>query len=492
MSERVAAIAGASEKLKGWWRSPFRIVYGNSAPKHVDTGADAGGWPALITAGLSVALILIDGFIISAAAPEITAAFSIGADRMGWLIAAYTLPLAVAPVVFGMMGDRFGLKRLFFLGMSLLIAASLLCALSRDLTELTACRFLQGMGAAMLSPQTLAAAAAAFGPEKRGFAIGVWGAISSLGLLLGPLLGGAMLAYLPWHSIFLMNLPLGLLAMLAFAIAIPGSGKAVSSSWRLPLASIGLLVSGAAVLVLSFGSLARGEAIGGVGTALGGVLLFFWFQRERSLRGEASALVGRDLLGNRLFAKAAAAAFAMNASTAGTVAVLSLIIVRMHTGVAPSVMTGLLFVPAMIAVIIFMPLAGKLAQSQSAVSRRLLTASAAAAIVSPLLIGVSLGALGSVSLVLCAASIAIQGIAGAMLLSFATFSALVAAGPRRAGLASGAISMARNLGSALGAAALTAAAATFAGQGWAFLISALFALLALPFCLNILSRIGAS
>ncbi len=491
MSERVAAIAGASEKLKGWWRSPFRST-GNSMLKQADT-AYAGGWPALITAGLSVALILIDGFIISAAAPEITGAFSIGADRMGWLIAAYTLPLAIAPVVFGMMGDRFGLKRLFFLGMSLLMVASLLCALSRDLTELTVCRFLQGMGAAMLSPQTLAAAAAAFGPEKRGFAIGVWGAISSLGLLLGPLLGGVILVYLPWHSIFLMNLPLGLLAMLAFAITIPGSGKVVvSSAWRLPFASIGLLVSGAGALVLSFGSLARGEVIGCAGAILGGALLFFWFQRERSLRGEASALVGRDLLENRIFAKAAAAAFAMNASTAGTVAVLSLIIVRVHTGVAPSIMTGLLFIPAMIIVAIFMPLAGKLAQSQSAVSRRLLIASAVAAIVSPLLIGASLGAIGSVSLVFCAMAIAIQGIAGAMLLSFATFSALVAAGPRRAGLASGAVSMARNLGTALGAAALTAAAATFGGQEWAFLISALFALLALPFCLNRLPGMGAS
>lgn len=455
--------------------------------KAADEGT--GGWPALITAGLSVALILIDGFIISAAAPQITSAFAIGADRMGWLIAAYTLPLAVSPMVFGIAGDRFGVKRLFVLGMGLLMIASILCAMSMSFLELTACRFLQGLGAAMLSPQTLAVAARSLGAERRGFAIGVWGSVSSLGLLLGPVLGGAMLAYLPWHSIFLMNLPLGLLAILAFTSVVPVAKEAIPPARQLPLANIGLLICGAGAVVLSLGSLFRGGMPGAAGIALGGCLLSLWLKRERDPQSEASALMGRVLLGNDAFFKAAAAAFAMNASSAGTVAVLSLTVARTHA--APSIVIGLLFLPAMIAVAACMPLAGKLAQSRSTLSRRLLLASTVIAIASPLLIGASLAAKDTASLVLCAVAIAAQGIAGAVLLSYATFSALVAAGPLRSGLASGAISMSRNLGTAMGAAALTAAAAISATPERAFFASALLALFSLPFCLRYLQPAAA-
>ncbi|MES1990486.1 MAG: MFS transporter [Pseudomonadota bacterium] len=448
-----------------------------------------GGWPALIAAGLSVALILIDGFIISAAAPQITTAFNLRADHMGWLIAAYTLPLAVSPMLFGLAGDRFGGKPLFVSGMSLLIIASLLCAASSSLPELTFCRFLQGFGAAMLSPQTLAAAAQSLGAARRGYAIGIWGSVSSLGLLAGPVVGGVILAYLPWHAIFLMNVPLGLIALIGFVLTVPDrTDMPPPSSQRWPIVSAGLLLCGASLIVMSLGSFFRGDMTGLAGAAFGGLLLYLWFRKEDRTPDEGSVLIGQTLVHNGIFLKSVAAAFAMNASSAGTVAVLSLTVAQTQSGMPQSLLAGLIFMPAILVAATVMPMAGKLAQTHSLTGQRLLFLSVIVAIAAPLMIGWSLGQGDLRSLVLCAVAIACQGAAASVLLSFAMVSALVAAGPSRAGLGSGAISMARNLGTALGAAALTAAIATIGGPQTAFGVSALFAAFALPYGIFIARR----
>lgn len=438
-----------------------------------------GGWPALLTAGLSVALILIDGFIVSAAAPEITRAFAVGADHMGLLIGAYTLPLAVAPMIFGIAGDRFGVKRLFALGVGLLMLASVFCALSASFPLLVLSRFLQGTAAAMISPQTLAVASRALGPGRRGFAIGVWGSVSSLGLLLGPIVGAAILAFLPWHAIFLMNLPLGASALLAFWVTVPDGPGPQKPMGRLPLRSMGLLILGAGLLVCSFGMLFRGAGLGFLAAFAGSAILYITGLLER---GGAAVLVGPELLARHGFSTAALAAFAVNASSAGTVAILALSLLHSDFSRPPAVLTGAIFMPAMIVVACLMPFAGKRAQARSRLGASLLPIAVGLVIGGPLLIGWALGNGGSPNLPLCAIAVAAQGAGGAVLLSYASLSAMVAAGPLRAGLASGAISMSRNLGTALGAAALTGAASVASSVGEAFLVSAFLATPSLLFC----------
>ena len=441
-----------------------------------------GGWPALITAGLSVALILIDGFIISVATPEITQAFAVSIDRMGWLVGAYALPLAVAPVIFGAAGDRFGLKRLFFAGVMLLMLGSIFCALSQDVFQLTLARLLQGTGAAMLSPQTLVVASRALGTERRGFAIGVWGAISSLGLLLGPVIGGAVLAYLPWHWIFLINLPLGVMALVAFAVTVPERRDSAAVSVRaLPIRSICLLLPAASAIVLSLGALFHGEVTGIAGVLIGVTLFTVWIRREASTPDDMPSLIGQTLLRNSAVSKAAMAAFAINASTAGTVAVLTTAIADTQS-TTPAITTALIFLPAMLLVACAMPFTGKMAQSASASGHRLVVIAGLLAVISPLLIGWSVSN-ASLHIGICTFAIAVQGLAGAVLISFVTVAAMVAGGAQRAGAASGVVSMARNLGTAIGAAGLTGAMMACGSPAWAFIASSLFATLSLPFCI---------
>lgn len=439
-----------------------------------------GGWPALVAAGFAVSLVLIDGFIVSAAAPHLMADFGMGPEHMGWLIGAYVLPLAALPLIFGALGDRFGIRKIFSLGILLLVSGSLLCATSGSLIELVLWRFVQGCGAALISPQTLNAAAAALGAARRGLAIGAWGALSSVGLLLGPILGGLILSYMSWHWIFLVNLPLGLLALAGFLWTVPQRAPSHAGAWTPPLLSAALLALSVGFLVAALGPTFRGEAVGLGGVIAGLLGLYLWARRETRPSPAAPQLVGPAILGSGQFRTACLAAFAMNASSAGTVAVISIIIAG-ALGEVDAVLTGLLFVPGMLAVAALMPYAGKLAQQRTRLSRHCLTAASAAAILSPACTGLAFFAGAEPAYGAAAAAIAAQGAAGAFILSYASFGAVTAVEMKNAGLASGALSMSRNIGTAIGAATLTGVIAISGSLALPFVASFCLAALSLPF-----------
>jgi EmrB/QacA subfamily drug resistance transporter len=164
---------------------------------------------------VSVALfmVVLDNLVVSVALPTIHRDLHASIQSLEWTVNAYVLAYAVLLLTGAALGDRFGRKRMFLVGMTIFTAASAAAALSRTTDLLVAARAVQGSGAAMVTPLTLTLLAEAFPKEKRGLAIGVWSGISGIAVAIGPLIGGAVVQGISWHWIFWINVPIGLVIL---------------------------------------------------------------------------------------------------------------------------------------------------------------------------------------------------------------------------------------------------------------------------------------
>ncbi|MGH8151395.1 MAG: MFS transporter, partial [Rhodanobacteraceae bacterium] len=160
--------------------------------------------------GSSVAFI--DGSVVNIALPALQAGLGVPDAMLSWTINAYLLPLGALILLGGGAGDRYGRRRLFQTGLLLFAAASLLCAVSSNFRYLLMGRGLQGLGAALLLPNSLAILGASFRGEEQGRAVGTWAAVGALAGALGPLIGGWLIDVAGWQTIFLINLPIALVA----------------------------------------------------------------------------------------------------------------------------------------------------------------------------------------------------------------------------------------------------------------------------------------
>jgi EmrB/QacA subfamily drug resistance transporter len=156
--------------------------------------------------GSSVAFI--DGSVVNVALPALQRDLGAASSGLSWTINAYLLPLGALILMGGGAGDHFGRRRLFMIGLSVFTAASVACAVAPDLSFLLAGRFLQGLGAALLMPNSLAILGATFTGEARGRAIGTWAAVGALAGAVGPLIGGWLVDSVGWRSIFFLNVPI--------------------------------------------------------------------------------------------------------------------------------------------------------------------------------------------------------------------------------------------------------------------------------------------
>jgi EmrB/QacA subfamily drug resistance transporter len=168
----------------------------------------------LIAACFAQFMILLDVTIVNVALPAIQRELVVTAGNLVWTINAYVLPLASLILVGGTLGDRYGRKRVLALGFALFTAFSAGCALSTSDGLLIAFRALQGVGAALLAPQSLSILVDAFEPERRAWAIGIWATIAGFGFGLGPVLGGTLIEVFDWSAIFWVNVPIGLAGLL--------------------------------------------------------------------------------------------------------------------------------------------------------------------------------------------------------------------------------------------------------------------------------------
>jgi EmrB/QacA subfamily drug resistance transporter len=169
-------------------------------------------WVMVLTSIASL-MVALDVTVVSTALSSIRLHLDATADQLEWTVNAYGLSFAVLLMTGAALGDRFGRRRLFVAGMALFVAASAACALSTTIGALIAARAIQGVGAAVIAPVSLALLSAAFPPERRGWALGIFGGITGLAVIAGPVVGGGVTQGLDWQWIFWLNVPIGLAAI---------------------------------------------------------------------------------------------------------------------------------------------------------------------------------------------------------------------------------------------------------------------------------------
>jgi EmrB/QacA subfamily drug resistance transporter len=275
---------------------------------------------------LGSSMSFIDGSVVNVALPAMQRTFATGFGALQWVMNGYLLALASLILLGGAAGDRFGLRRMFILGLCVFVAASVACALAISSTFLVAARFAQGVGAALLTPTSLAIVGAAYGGDSRGPAIGTWAAAGALTTALGPPLGGWLVDTVDWRAIFFLNVPIGVVALL-FALKLPPDPSTDRST---PLDYRGAALATAALGLLTFGLISLGEGAtirGGVAVLL--ALPTAWIFIRREARAP-SPMMPLSLFRDRSFSGANALTVLLYAALGGAFFLLPLVLIQVH------------------------------------------------------------------------------------------------------------------------------------------------------------------
>src|SRR4051795_6852572 len=177
------------------------------APTRDRIPSDVRPWPALFALCLGFFMILVDTTIVTVATPAIISDLHADVNSVVWVTSAYLLAYAVPVLITGRLGDRYGPKNLYMLGLTVFTLSSLACGLTGTIEGLIVARVFQGLGAAMITPQTMAIITRIFPSERRGQAMALWGATAGVATLVGPILGGVLVDALGWEWIFFINVP---------------------------------------------------------------------------------------------------------------------------------------------------------------------------------------------------------------------------------------------------------------------------------------------
>jgi len=211
---------------------------------HVDSTSP---WNALWAMLVGFFMILVDATIVSVANPSIMDKLDTNYDAVIWVTSAYLLAYAVPLLLAGRLGDRFGPKNLYLLGLTVFTAASLWCGVAGGIGMLIAARVVQGIGAALLTPQTLSTITRIFPADRRGVAMSVWGATAGVATLVGPLAGGVLVDRLGWQWIFFVNVPVGIIGLALAVWLIP-----VLPTQKHRFDLLGVLLSGIGMFMIVF------------------------------------------------------------------------------------------------------------------------------------------------------------------------------------------------------------------------------------------------
>jgi EmrB/QacA subfamily drug resistance transporter len=213
------------------------------------------GWVVALT-GIGSLMAALDTLVVSTALSRIRVDLGASVAQLEWTVNAYNLSFAVLLITGAALGDRYGRRKLYATGLGLFTAASAACALAPSVGWLIAARAVQGAGAALLTPLALALLSAAFPPEKRGAAIGIFSAITGLAVASGPLVGGAIVEGINWEWIFWVNVPIGVLAV---PLVLTRMKERFGPDTSLDLRGLGLITGGALGFVWG---LVRGNQVG--------------------------------------------------------------------------------------------------------------------------------------------------------------------------------------------------------------------------------------
>jgi EmrB/QacA subfamily drug resistance transporter len=285
---------------------------------HKQTIGPATWWTFAITS-LALFMVTLDNLVVTTALPVIRTDLHAGISGLEWTVNAYTLTFAVLLLTGAALGDRFGRRRLFAIGIFIFTAASAAAALAPTIGVLDAARAVQGLGGAIVMPLTLTILSAAVPEERRGVFLGAWGGISGLAVAFGPLVGGAVVSGFSWHWVFWLNVPVGI-ALLAL---VPRLAETKGPFGRVDLA--GLVLASGGLFGIVWG-LVRGNSVGWgsaeiVGALVAGALVTALFVAWE-LRTEHPMLPMR-FFRNRTFTLANVASLLMSFGMFGAIFLLA-------------------------------------------------------------------------------------------------------------------------------------------------------------------------
>ena len=407
----------------------------------------------VVLASLGVFMTALDTLVVTTALPVIRTSLGGSLSDLEWTVNAYNLAFACALLTGAALGDRFGRRRMFTIGLAIFTTASAAAALSPSVAALVAARALQGAGAAIVMPLTLTLISAAFPAEKRGAAIGLWGGITGLAVAAGPVVGGAVAGGLDWHWIFWLNIPVGV-------VLIPLAARRLTESFgpRSQLDIGGLAFAAAGALGLTWGLVRANDAGWSspevLGALLAGAFLIYafviWERRTRT------PMLPLALFRERAFISANVVSFFMYAGLFGTLFLMAQFF-QNGLGLSP-LAAGVRLLPWTATPMIIAPIAGALADRYG--TRPFMV------------LGLALQGLGlawvasiaspSVGYVELGTALTVAGVGTSLCFPTVANTVMSAVRPADAGVASGTNSALRELGGVFGVALL---ASVFARPG---------------------------
>jgi len=424
------------------------------APPSVEVAVRHNPWLILTALCLGFFMILLDTTIVNIAIPDMSTKLHASLDDILWVLNAYVLVYAVLLITAGRLGDLYGPKQLFLGGLALFTAASVACGFAQNPEQLIAARIAQGIGGALLTPQTLSVLTVIFPPHRRGAAFGVWGAVAGVATVTGPTLGGLIVTDWGWRWIFFVNLPVGILALVLATLVMPN--LKLNRRHRLDITGTALATAG--LFLLTYG-LIEGKphdwgAVWGpvtIPVVIGvGVVVLAVFLWQQYARRNAEPLIPFSIFHDRNFSVMNFIAAVVGFGMLGLF--LPLMIYYQSVLGLSALQAGLAVAPMSLVSMLVAPLAGRLADRVG--GKYLLVA------------GLSLFAAGN-GILLASAHVdttrpqLLPGLLVAGLglgLTFAPLQTLAMRNvePRMAGAASGVINTTRQLGAVIGSAAVGA------------------------------------
>src|SRR5688572_6587920 len=312
-------------------------------------------WFTLIASCFALFMAMLDNLVVNIAMPTIAKDLDANTSQLQWIVSAYTLVFASLQITAGGLGDRLGRKRWFMIGLVMFTTTSAVAAFSQNIEMLIGLRALQGLGAAIIMPLSLSLISNAFPPEERGRAVGIWGAISVSGIALGPIIGGAIVEYASWNWVFLINIPIGLLALFVTQAVVRES---TDTSGTVATDIPGTVLITGAIAALTYGLIEAGERgwddtlilTSFVVAAILGVA-FVWVESRTE-----KPMVPLRFFRSSTFTGANIDAFSISFLIAGVAFFMTLYQQNVHD--LSAVRTGLALLPMVITMMVLSPISG--------------------------------------------------------------------------------------------------------------------------------------
>jgi EmrB/QacA subfamily drug resistance transporter len=314
-------------------------------------------WWTLFAVAFGLFMIMLDNTVVNVALPSIREDLGISISELEWVVNGYALTFGVLLLSGGKLADMLGRRRIFIVGLVIFTASSFFCGFANSAGVLIGARVVQGVGAALMNPATLSIITATFPPRQRGTAIGIWAGVSAMALAFGPLVGGAITEHANWSWVFYINVPIGILAIIAARLFIDESRD--MSEQRLD--PLGLVTSAIALFALTYGLIESNSRGWGDPLVLGCLVVAAVFFVVFALleRHQRLPMLDLNLFRNRSFSSANAVMLLIGLAMFGTFFFVSLFVQNV-LGFSP-IQAGATFLPMTMFIIFVAPVAGKLA-----------------------------------------------------------------------------------------------------------------------------------